>query len=493
MTRSDQGTGATQTPEGEQAAARCPVQHAPAPMTAAGEKPWRSAPRLTWWEMAKFGAAGARDPYGSLWRWAHERGDIVELPIPRMPVFLVTHPDYINHISNRKAMRYTRATPYLADALIPGQPRPLPLRDGDDWKRVRRLMNPMFSEKSLAGLSPQLLAGLRESLDDWAGWADTGEVVELQAPLLEMVMTTVMRSLFSTYPSKQWVAGFVRRANRHGKFIVEGVATIIASQYVPKLRDIPIQRVRWPHLRTGRANMVVLLSELDDFIDERRAHPTEDHDLLNLLLEARFDDGTELSYEELRAELLAFLFAGFETTAMALAWTLGLLFLPQHHQQLRRAYAEVDSLDSVDIGYEHIDQLPYLRACFDEGQRLQGGPAAGRMAKEDDVLDGIFIPQGAHVIYPLYGMHTDPRYWKNPSAFEPSRFLTDEINKYAFLPFGVGPRRCIGMRMGYIDGVAALAMILQRYQLQLPHGWQPKHHLHFSTGLKNLPVTLHTR
>lgn len=191
-----------------------------------------------------------------------------------------------------------------------------------------------------------------------------------------------------------------------------------------------------------------------------------------------------------REELLALLFAGFETTAAVLSWTIALLAL--NRDQLADAREEIQAVRHTDFGYEDLENLTFLRACFDEAQRIQSSPVNLRVAKQDDVIGGHHIPEGSLVMASLYGMHHDPR-WRKPQEFRPRRFLEDEIDKYALIPFGVGPRRCLGFRMAYVEGVLALANMISRYEFEMKPGWKPRRSFHLSTGLKDLNVRIHAR
>jgi enediyne biosynthesis protein E7 len=213
---------------------------------------------------------------------------------------------------------------------------------------------------------------------------------------------------------------------------------------------------------------------------------------MDVVLGMEFPGTRDDQYRRMRSELSGLVFAGFDTTAEALAWTLGLL--ARNPSALTTAYEEVDALGGAPLEHAHLKELPWLRACFDEAQRIQAAPGNIRTALEDDEIGGYFIPKGSHVLISPYGLHHDPRFWNRPDIFNPQRFLTDEIDKNAFIPFNIGPRKCMGSRMAYIEGVLTLAAILQRYTIQVRDRWQPKHELRVSTGLAGgLPARVKLR
>src|SRR5699024_10868317 len=125
---------------------------------------------------------------------------------------------------------------------------------------------------------------------------------------------------------------------------------------------------------------------------------------------------------------------------------------------------------------------------------LQGFVLNAREATVDDEIGGFHIPAGTTVAFSGQTLHRDPRWWRDPERFDPTRFLQDEINTYAFLPFGVGPRRCLGMRMAYMVGLWTLASAFQRYRFELPPGWRPEPKFVFSsTVMGGVPVTIRRR
>lgn len=468
----------------------CPAHGEPSPELEPRPAP-RSAPGPRGLPVIGVAASLARDPYGFLPRMAREYGDVVRIALPGFELVLVSHPEHVNHLLNRHTKRYRHMPAAVTDALIPGGPPGLPIREGSDWKRVRRLLTPTFSERSLAALSPLIAAPIYDAVDGWTRYVDSGEEVELQPELAHVVMAALTNSLFSGSLDRAGIDRWVRQSAAHGEFFARALLTFAILDAAPMGIGRLVSRKHIPFLRAGWANYSSMTAVIDELIAERLREPNDAPDMLNLILGADFDDGTQLTREEVRSELLTLMFAGFETTAAVLAWAIALL--TQHPDVLDEARREIDALGDTAIGYEHLDQLPFLRACFDEAQRVQSAPLNLRVALEDDEIGGFRIPEGTFVAVSLFGMHHDPRFWNEPDVFRPRRFLEDEINKYAFLPFGVGPRRCLGMRMAYIEGLIALASILQRYEFTLPDGWEPVRKFHLSTGLASLPVRIHER
>lgn len=430
---------------------------------------------------AKAWLRGGRDLYRWLPELAAAYGDVVDLPvpIPGMTFTLVSHPDHVDHIMTRHNGRYRKHE--ATEELVVGEPPALPLLEGDEWKRVRRELNPYFGEKALAQVTPLIAAAVTEELDRWSTLTEAG-FVDLELELGTVVMAGLLRSMFSQHPDPEKLHRWVTAAHDYGAYVVSRALMYRVPQRVPR-----------PRRRRGEAAKAFLMATLDEMIETRRATPSSgEPDLLDALLNMEFEGCPHMQYARMRSELAGLVFAGFETTAEALAWTIALLC--RNPAALGKAYEEVDALDGAPLEYDHLKDLTYLRACFDEAQREQAAPANVRSAQEDDEIGGYLIPKGSHVVISPYGLHHDPRFWTDPQTFNPDRFLTDKINRNAFVPFNIGPRKCMGTRMAYIEGVLVLAAILQRYTVQLKDGWTPRHQIRVSTGLAGgVPARLHAR
>lgn len=425
----------------------------------------------------------ARDPYRYLPRLAKRYGDVVHVPVPGATMILVSHPDHVNHVSNRHADRYSGRPEVIRHALSepPRFPDFIAVLDGDAWRRRRKQLNPRFTSKGLAEIDDLIGGAVREGVDYWARWADTGKLIDLQHEFHLITMSVLLRSMFSTPADRVSVEKVVTEFEATLRGVAWRMITGNAPRWIPQ-----------PYARRTRVSSDWIATHLDDMVARRRRQPTDNGDLLNRLLELRFDDGSAFTEDELRAELRGLTIGGYDTTANALAWTFAML--TTHRSSAEAAYAEVDALGGRPVDHDTLPSLPWLQACFDEGQRLQGFPFNARGALVDDEIDGYHIPAGATVIYSGYGIQRDPRFWRDPDTFDPSRFLNDDINKYAYLAFGVGPRRCMGVRMGYMVGLYVLATALQRYRFELKPGFQIKHHYNFANMVKGgIPVTIHRR
>jgi cytochrome P450 len=229
-----------------------------------------------------------------------------------------------------------------------------------------------------------------------------------------------------------------------------------------------------PANRRGGKAIAKLDRIVTRIIDNRRRSGEERNDLLAMLLAARdAETNAAMDDRQLRDEMVTFLVAGHETTAVALSWTWYLL--SQNPDAERRLHAEVDEvlgdrLPTVD----DLKDLPYTRMVLEESMRLYPPVwATSREPYEDDEVGGVRLPAGTTVTLSQYVTHRDPAFWPEPERFDPERFNPErsaERPEYAYFPFGGGPRRCVGQQFAMMEGQIALAMISRRLRLRLVPG-----------------------
>ena len=420
------------------------------------------------------------DPYTLLPEIARRHGDVVNIPVPMLgwTLTLLAHPDHIEHVMTRHHQRYRRH--YLVREMVVGEPGVIPPMEGDEWRRWRGALNPFFGPASLATVSVSMAPAVAAGVDAWG--RRSGQWLDLEHELGTVVMDALMRSMFSTTLVPETLHRYVQAARDLGRYTIGRAVMSTLPAFLPR-----------PLRGRGETAQRMIFGELDRIVAERKAQgPKQVPDLLDTFMAMAFDGSAAMRYRRLRTELSSMVFAGFETTAESVAWTLALL--QTNPAALARAYDEVDALGGGLVRYEDLDRLPYLRACLDEGLRLQAPPGMLRTAVEDDDVGGYLIPKDSHVLVCPYGLHQDPRFWTEPQRFDPDRFMTGTVNRNAFIPFNTGPRKCLGYRLAYIDGIMTLATILARYTLQTRPGWTPKPKMRISTGLAGgLPVRLTPR
>lgn len=424
-----------------------------------------------------------QDPYGYPPRLARRYGDVVNIPMPGPRVIYINHPEHIYHVTNLHADRYTAKPDLLKEAF--SDPPDFPYNSftlgGEPWKRMRQLLKPVFSPKGLERISNTMISEIETQVDSWSRWADTGEWVDIQPELSVLTMSIFIGCFLSGSTARSDVEQSVQAFDELMLALGWRILMGQAPAWLPR-----------PNTRKGRAASARIADSLNQAIAARRHTPSNTSDVLDVLLSARFDDGVALSDAQLRSELRGLILAGYETTAAALSWTVALLTM--NPEASGAALAEVDTVGHQSVRYTDLPKLTWLRACFDESQRLQGHPFNGREAREDDELGGYLIPIGASVSFSAYAMHRDPRFWREPERFNPGRFETEQIDKHVFAPYSMGPHRCLGMHLANVVGVLTLAAMLQRYRFEVPLGYEPQHKYKFGNPVKNgVPVRLHSR
>ena len=338
------------------------------------------------------------------------------------------------------------------------------IAEGAEWRWQRRTAAPVFSHRNMMALAPVMAGAARRSVERIA--AAEGAPVDF---LAEMVTTTFDVISDVTFSSGE---GFERDAVHGAIDAYIGAAGKISLFDILGLPDW-VPRPRRSFAAGGVGDMKAMA---DEVIEARRERGEgEVADLLDLLREGEDpQSGRKMTTSELRDNLLTFIVAGHETTALTLAWSLYLLaFDPQVQEQVR---AEVDAVVSGDAATgEDVAALPAVRRVVDEALRLY--PPAGmvsRTALGPDELCGREIRKGDTVILPIYALHRHRMLWDDPDAFRPDRWEGEKPERYAYLPFGDGPRVCIGASFATQEAVMILATMLKNFRFKAMPGRVPE-------------------
>ncbi|MUM17013.1 cytochrome P450 [Mycobacterium sp. CBMA 623] len=422
-----------------------------------------------------------RNPYEFLRTNAKKHGDVFRVPLPIHDLIVVSHPDDVSHFMDDTTGNYSMfgTTQWLFRQIG----RSVPTLEGELSKERRRMLLPMFGRRHLARVADTLAEEFVGRIDRWSPAAGTGQYLDLQHQIARVTLPTFLRTMFSTSISDEEIEQIdtdIRSTMRLG------------AAYL--LLSTPPNLLPFPGVESAPRSMRRLVLKMKEIVRRRKENPVDKPDLLSILLEARYDDESALSERDLIAELIILIAGGYETIVAALSWTLGLLLRNPEH--LERVYDEVASLNGAPPGVGDLPNLTWLKACFDEGQRLQGAPLNWRFAMEDDEIGGYAIPRRSVVATSLYVVHRDPRWWGDDvDRYDPTRFTDAEQvrsrPRLAFMPFGSGPHHCLGTGMAYMNAQFLLSIIFQRFRLSAPRGWEPQHKFAFSTVIKGgLPVTL---
>jgi cytochrome P450 len=414
-----------------------------------------------------------------------------ELPIhARKTAFfkrlLLNNPEAIRHVFFENAKNYQK-NKLLLRLLKPALGRGLLSTIGEDWRRQRRILAPLFSAKQIqsfgaaqAWVASQAVLRLKNVPD--------GSVLDVAAEMSRLTLEVLEHTLFSqgfgddSSAFKLALGRYFETFGRHDLFDVFGL-----PDFLPRLN-----RLR------GRADKQTFDQVLSNIVATRRAliaaGKAPPHDLLSLLLKAQdAETGRQISDAELRDNMVTFIGAGHETTSSALTWVFYLL--SQAPDWRLRVEQEIDAI--VDMT-DPASAMPITKAVIEEAMRLYPPvPIISRVALQDDVICGHKIKAGMVVTVSPYVLHRHQTLWDSPELFNPARFLGENrnnINKFAYLPFGVGQHLCVGMGFAMSEMLHLVAKLLAAYRFELApnHAVVPEVRvvLRAKNGMK---MTLHQR
>jgi cytochrome P450 len=401
-------------------------------------------------------------------------GDVVRYSIAGMEFTTLLHPDHVEYalLENPGAFEKWDRT----DMGFEFAPEGLLLTDGEQWRKQRQLIQPAFRPRRIAEYADDMATFAERFVDD----LDDGAVYPMDEELSALTVEILGHSLFDLD-----VGAHDDRVTAFATTINDRADASNLTTFVPGWVPIPSNRRFKRRQQAFRAFV-------EARIDERRGHEAEYDDLLSLLLTAEGEDGETMSETEVRDQMTTFLFAGHETTSLALTYTL--MLLAQHPTVEERLLAEYDDVLAGDPPrLDQLDALTYTDRVMKESLRLY--PPAYvlfRQTSEDVVLDDYRIPEGTKVTLPQFRLHVDDRFYDAPEAFDPDRWtdaMEDDLPEYAYFPFGGGPRHCIGMRFARMELKTVLPTILQRASFELESDPDPEMRLSASYRTKE-PVKL---
>jgi cytochrome P450 len=327
--------------------------------------------------------------------------------------------------------------------------------EGDFWKRQRKLAQPAFHYKRIASYADTMTQHTHALLKTW----QIGETRMIDREMMKVTLSIVNKTLFNVDISAE--------ADRIGDAM--NVILHAANENMNAVVALPawIPTPKRYHQKRMIAQLDALIQQ---FISERRATKADNGDLLSMLLLAQDEDGQGMDDKQLRDEVMTMFLAGHETTANALMWTFYLL--SQHSDIKQRLYAEIDRvLGDRTATLQDLAQMPYLEMVLKESMRLYPPVAAlSRSPYADLQISGYTLPKDATMQISIYALHRSTRYWQNPDTYDPERFSAENeanIPRYAYLPFGGGPRVCIGNQFSMMEAKLLLVTIMQHVDLEL--------------------------
>lgn len=415
----------------------------------------RVVPQLPWSGMRLMHLL--RDPLHVSMNLARKYGDVLHFKLGREEVFFLNHPDdirellVVQHENFRKGEGVMMLDRVLGKGLI--------TNDGFAHKKQRRLVQPAFHRKRIAGYATAMVDAALRQAQIW----QNGARIDMAQEMLHLTLMIVSKTLFNTDVEKE------------ADTFHQGLAT--AMEAFRKIALSPwgelIEQLPFPinaRLRQARENLDKVVYRI---IDEHRRAGIDQGDLLSMLLLARDEDGSSMDDQQVRDEIMTLFLAGHETVAHALTWTWHLL--SQHPDALARLQCEVDTvLGTRPATIDDIARLVYTERVIMESMRLCPPVwAIDRRALCDTDIRGVLIPARSRVVMSQYVVHHDARFYPDPERFDPERW-TPEVQatrpKFAYFPFGGGPRLCIGESFAWTESILLLATLSQCWEAQSAPG-----------------------
>jgi len=411
-----------------------------------------------------------RDPLAFLARMRADYGDVLQFPIPSPTTYLVTDPEAVRRVLVTNSKGYGKRTlQYTTLSLVTGEG--LLTADTEAWRPQRRLVQPAFHHASLELVAAHVRDAVDRLIERWSD--HDGEVVDVDEAMMHLTLEVVGAALFG--------ADLTGDARHLADATLEALEVVVKKARSP---FSPPLRFPTPTNIVLRRAVRVLDSAVESILVQRQGNPLLEgespRDMLDLLLAAHDDDGSTLSRRQIRDQVVTFIVAGHETVASTLTWAWHLI--ATNPESARRLRDEVDAVCAPGgPTFEDLGRLPWTTAVLDEVLRLYP-PAwlVTRRSLEPDVLSGVEIAAGSLVIMSPWLVHRNVAAWPEPEVFEPSRFLDDSgtrrrdlLTSPAYLPFGAGPRICIGRDMALVEGVLVLAGLAGRVDFE-PVGPAPQ-------------------
>jgi cytochrome P450 len=412
-------------------------------------------------------ARSRRDPLGFLLGGMRRHGDVFRYRLGPLVFHLLAHPDHVRRVLVDNARNYPRSWYYGRTRVVVGEG--LVTTEGAAWRRLRRMSQPAFHHDRIAALAGMMTDAIAPMLGRWHAQARTapGAPIDVAAEFAGLTLRIAGRALLGIDLAGEADA-IARAVTTALQFLEHRLSHLLAP---PPWAPTPRNR------RFRRA-----LRELDALIARilagRRARPGDEGDLLAMLLSARDEEtGNGLTDLELRDQVLTFIGAGHETTAVGLAWTVSLL--ARHPGAADRVRAEAaDAIGGRTPTAADLPRLPYTRRAIEESLRIDPPVyAVARDAIADDEIGGYRIPARSMVVLSPYVTHRHPEFWPDPEAFDPDRFLPDRVAdrpRYAWYPFLGGPHQCIGQEFAMMEMVLATAMIARAFRVRPAPGPAPE-------------------
>ncbi len=383
---------------------------------------------------------------------ADRYGDVVFFRIGVVPCYALYHPEDVGRVLVTESRAFIKDMVTRELSLMLGEG--LLTSEGETWRRQRKLAAPSLTKRQISSYGETMVSRAVAATERWGD----AEIRNVHADMMAMALEIVLGTLFGAEAGPE-----VAR--------VGALLEVAMTEYERRMAGWRRLLPAWAPTRAV-TRVKKAAAELDEIlmkiIRARRASGREGDDLLWRLLMARDEDGAKMDDRQLRDESLTMFLAGYETTALAISYALHLISV--HGEVANRLREEVDRvLGSRTACVEDLEQLRYADAVIKEAVRLfPPAWSIGREASEDVEIGGYTLPRGSQVVIPQWVIHRDPRWYEDPAVFRPERWLGDlaeDLPRFAYIPFGGGPRVCIGNHFAMMEAVLVLATVVQRFSV----------------------------
>lgn len=390
-------------------------------------------------------------------------GDIFSLSLPFTKLAVAANPEHARYVLLDNNKNYRKSLAYDMIKLLLGNG--LLTSEGDFWKKQRRLIQPAFHRKKLEELTAMMVERTTQGVDEMEKLRQKGEPVDISQYMTHLTLDIISKAIFSSG--------------------IEGKSELIANK-ITELNLMATEKLNQPiRLPAGfptpsnfkeQKAIKVLDGVIYEIINQRKKEGVSKSDLLSMLLDARDEEtGDAMDNKQLRDEVMTIFIAGNETTANAMAWTLYLL--SQHSDKEAKMVQEInEKLDNGTVlDFAGISSFQYVKQVIEESLRIYP-PAwmVGRRNYEEDEIGGYRIAKNTNVLVPIYYLHRSEKYWTEPLRFMPERFAPEtrnQIDRYVYMPFGGGPRFCIGNNFALLEMQIILILLYRKFSFTLKPGF----------------------
>jgi cytochrome P450 len=396
-----------------------------------------------------------RDPLNHFWNAAMKYGEVVRYR-SLWSAYQLSHPDHIQQVLQSNFGNYRKGRDYRILRLSLGNG--LLNSEGARWQRQRKMTQPAFQSQQVTSFMRIMSGHTMALLQRWEVFAREGRVFDVVPELMGLTLSIVSQALFTANLESD--AAAIQKMLAVGReYSVDRAWSVVRVPVaVPTRRN-----------REYRKSISAFHEIIDRIIAERRSTSDRPPDLLTMLMEARDEEGGAMSNRQLRDEVATLVTAGHETTTLVLAWTCFLI--ATHPEVMERMAAEAALVNAEPPAYEDLAKLKYSRNVIEEVMRLYPPVwVLSRTATKADSIGGYDIAAGSEILIFPYITHRHPRWWPEPESFRPERFAPENSAsrpRYAYLPFGAGPRTCVGLHFAMTEILLVMALLLQRFRVEL--------------------------